>query len=81
MKMAKKDRARLESVLEKLIKGQKYILADDTLVCKTKAMATTTLDFTNAQGQVCVSLNKEYGSELALLHTGIEQLKKILAEE
>jgi hypothetical protein len=74
-----KDRKILESVLYNLERAQQYLLKDRTLVCSRKnGPATTTLDFTNQQGEVCVAVNKEYGSELAMFHTGISMLQKAL---
>jgi len=80
LKLRKKDRLRLEAVLAKLERGHRYLMQEDMLLCKREKMATTTLHFTNRQGDCCYSLNKEIGSELCLLHTGIHELRKALEE-
>lgn len=78
MKLLKRDRKALLSILAHLKRGQEYILADDTLVCRSKRVATTTLDFSNQQGKACTEVDKHIGSELALLHTGIGELERAL---
>ena len=81
MKLLKRDRARLISILNELERGQRYIREDGTLVCMRKNFKSTTLDFTNDQGEICCSVNKEIGSELALLHSGISELRAVLFPE
>lgn len=78
MKILKRDRKQLEGILANLLRGQSYILKDEILVCRRKGVATTTLDFSNAKGESCVSVDKQIGSDLATLHTGIGQLKQLL---
>jgi hypothetical protein len=78
MKLLKRDRKVLLSILVSLKRGQEYLLLDSTLVCRRRSVATTTLDLINQQGTVCTEVNKHIGSELALLHTGIEQLERAL---
>jgi hypothetical protein len=80
MKLLKRDRKTLTSILSNLREGQAYLRASDTLVCRRKRVATTTLDFSNAQGEVRTSVDKEIGSLLALLHTGISRLEAALQE-
>ena len=41
-------------------------------------MATTTLHFTNEQGDICYSINKEHGCDLVSLRTAIRQLRELL---
>lgn len=81
MKLLKRDRAALARVLEKLERGQAFILNSQTIVARRKSVATTTLDMGNAQGDVCQAIDKEIGSELALLHTAISQLRAYLDEK
>jgi 3,4-dihydroxy-2-butanone 4-phosphate synthase len=80
MKLTKKDRAQLIQVLAALKRGQQYILSDRIVVACKCDHATTTEHLTNGAGLICYPLNKEIGSELALLHTGIDQLHGILFE-
>jgi hypothetical protein len=81
VKLRKKDRAALDSVANMLLRAQAFILNDRTLVCVRKSMKTTTIDLANDQGEVCVSIDKEIGSELTLLHTGINRFVTLLGQE
>ena len=81
MKLRVRDRKVLERILENLQRGQAHLMQENTLVCMRKDRATTSLDFSNAMGEHCTSINKEIGSLLALLHTGIDQLANALKEE
>jgi hypothetical protein len=81
MKMSKKDRRRLERILEQLKTGQSFLLSSETLVCRIKKEKTTTIDFENKQGKVCYEINKEIGSKLTLLHNGVHELQKLLEEK
>ena len=81
LKLRKKDRQLLESALVCLKRGQAYLRSDRTLLCIRQAHKTTTLHFSNDQGEICYAVDKEIGSELTLLHIGIERLEKLLAGE
>lgn len=78
MKLTKKQAKELTSILDSLRRGQSYLMASDILVCRRASVATTTLHFTNPAGECCFSVDKEIGSELALLHTGIRRLRDFL---
>ena len=78
MKLLQRDRKALERTLEQLMRGQAYLRDNSTLVCRRSSHATTSLHLTNQAGEICVSVDKEIGSELALLHSGIESLWKLL---
>jgi hypothetical protein len=81
MKLRYKDRVRLEKALMDLIKAQDFLMQKDILVCRVKDMATTTLDYTNAQGQVCTSVDKEIGIDLCFLHSAVAKLFQALKVE
>lgn len=81
MKLTKKDRAQLLQVLTALKRGQNYILSDRIVVACKCNYATTTEHLTNGAGLICYPLNKEIGSDLAVLHTGIETLHSLLFDE
>lgn len=81
MRLLKRDRIRLERILTELKRGQAYIMDKEILVCRKQRYASTTLHYQNAQGEICYSLDKEIGSELALLHSGILGLEKALRIE
>ena len=81
MKLLKRDRALLETVLGQLERAAKFIVSDDTLVCRKKRVATTTLDFTNQQGVTCQEIDKYIGSELCLFFTAIHNLRSGLASQ
>ena len=78
MKLNRRDRKALEMALDYLQRGQSFVMNEQTLVCRTKRVATTTLDFQNEQGQACYSIAKDIGSDLVLLQTGIDMLKRAL---
>ena len=79
--MLKRELRELENVLGNLKAAQSFLMSERILVCSRRRAATTTLDFTNAQGDVCCEINKAYGSKLAQLHRGIRQLEHLLADE
>ncbi len=81
MKLRKKDRALIERALSYVERGRAFLMSDRTLLCRRRSAATTTLDLTNAQGDICYAIDKEIGSDLAMLHTGIAMLRKALDEE
>jgi hypothetical protein len=81
MKLLVKDRKQLLRILDCLKRSRAYLMQPDTLVCRRKGMKTTTLDFTNEQNECCVSVDKEIGSELALLWTAIGSLCMALGVE
>ena len=76
--MLKREERQLESALHNLERVQSYLLRDDVLVCRRQSHASTTLHFTNDQGDICYAVNKEIGSDLALLRTAIRQLGAVL---
>ncbi len=78
LKLLARDRRTLTRTLDQLKRAQTFLLKSGILVCATKDRATTTLDFTNPQGQICTSIDKQIGSELALLHTAISELERSL---
>lgn len=78
MKLTQRDARILEQILADLQRGQAFLMRPDILVCRRRTVATTTDDFTNAHGEVCVSIDKEIGSDLTILHTGIARLKHLL---
>jgi hypothetical protein len=79
--MTKRDLNRIQTALEDLGRVYKYLFSDDILVCHRKTMKTTTIDFTNDQGEVCTSMIKDYGSPLVYLHAAKLGLEHILANE
>ena len=81
MKLLKRDRVQLERILAQLKRGQQHLMQVDILVCMVMKHASTTLHYVNGQGSICYSVDKEIGSELALLHTGIKSLEGALYGE
>ena len=81
MKLLKKDRKRLQHVLDSLKAGHDYLLSDHVLLCSRSSFASTTLHFTNPKGEICVEFNKEIGSKFVQIQTGISALERILSEE
>lgn len=76
--MLKREERALRQVLADLEQAQSYLLSERVLVCIRQSYATTTLHFTNKQGEICYSVNKEIGSDLARLHHAIGNLRRFL---
>lgn len=79
-KISKKRLNALCAALQDIERGNRFLMADDVLVCRKREQKTTTLDFTNDQGEICMSVNKEYGSELCMIQGGIKQLRRAILE-
>ena len=78
MKLTKKATGELETTLRNLERAAAFIDSSDTLICRKKRMATTTLDFTDPAGTVITPICKEYGSDLTGLKNGIAFLQFFL---
>jgi hypothetical protein len=76
--MTKKKLRELENILQSLKRGQTFLKDERTLVCRKKSVATTTLDFKNEKGEVCVSVDKWIGSDLTGVDMGVESLAKFI---
>lgn len=79
--LAKKKQKELLEIISTLRQGNNFLMASDILVCRKKQQKITTLDFVNDQEQVCVEINKEIGSLLCLIQTGISSLERFLNNE
>jgi hypothetical protein len=78
MKLCKRDTEKLQNILAELERGEAFLLREDTLLCHTKKAVSTTLDYQNAQGEVCYSFDKRIGSEFQILQNGIAHLRQLL---
>lgn len=74
MKLRQRDRRALIEILTNLQQVQNYLDQPDILVCRAGKVATTTLHYINAAGDVCYPINKEGGSDLIFLKTAITRL-------
>jgi hypothetical protein len=81
MKLLKRDRASLETVRGQLERAAAFMADERTVLCRRKRMATTTLDFTNQQGEICCQIDSGIGSEFALFWSALHNLKSLLAKE
>lgn len=72
--MTKKQLLILENILLRLERGQDFLMDANTEVCRKVAYATTTDCYTRSDGAVLRAIDRQIGSDLALLHTGIAQL-------
>jgi hypothetical protein len=82
MKLLKKDRSKLYAVLDNLQRGRAFILEDRTVVTVKTSMGSTdvfTAPFYPDEG--LHKINKDIGSPLACLWTGIHTLEKLLNKE
>ena len=84
MKMTKKDRRRLEGILMNLVSGQDYLLSEKIAVMGNyNSHSNDTYvapDYPPAANERWSKLNKHIGSDLAMLHTGINDLRRLLQE-
>jgi len=78
MKMTKAARRELEAVLRNAVRAREYVMAEGTAVCRRRTMATTTLDYTRADGSVLCEVQRAYGSDLCGLDTAIQRLEGFL---
>jgi hypothetical protein len=81
MKLRKKDRHRLESILAKLKRGREYVMAESTALMRRTSL--TSADVFTAPyfpGQAYHSVAKDIGSEWTLALTAIHELERALAE-
>jgi hypothetical protein len=81
MKLLRRDRKQLESVLENLERVQRFILSDRFCYVMPKSMATTTTDLSDSQGRAFTCpLEKNVGTELCYLYTATGRLKRLLGD-
>ena len=76
--MLKREERKLESALHNLERGYDYLMNDRILVCRRESFASTTLHFTNKQGDICYAITKEIGCDLVHLRTAIRQLRELV---
>lgn len=77
----KKQLLALENILLRLERGHAFLMHENTLVCIHRRVASTALDYIRPNdGAVCAEIAKETGSDLALLHRGINNLREFIAE-
>jgi len=76
--MLKREERALQQAIANLERAQKYLLSERVLVCIRQSYASTTLHFTNAQGEICYSIDKHIGSDLTGLHQAINDLRRLL---
>ena len=76
--MLKRDQKELLDALSDLHRAKDYLLSDTILICRKTRQATTTLDYVNPAGESCFPLEKEIGSELCLLYSGIRRIERML---
>ena len=81
MKLRKCDRVRLESAIEDIRRGHAFIMSESVAVAKVDRHATTTLHYTRTiDGRVLYEVNKDVGSLLCVLTSGIKRLEGLLNE-
>lgn len=83
MKMNKKLKSTLESVLSNLETANKFIQKDSTIVAVETSL-TAMLDETyinKMSGKAAATINKKAGSDLCYLSNAIEKIKWILESE
>ena len=68
----------IETVLYHLERANKYLASDDVALCKRRTMATTTLDYTRADGAVLCEVAKDIGSDIVGYEMAMGYLKNFL---
>lgn len=83
MKLSKKDRRHLQSILDNLNRGLNFIMANDTALMRQHRMSSCDFfasDYAPYAGQKWAPINKQMGSEFVLALTARNQLESLLAE-
>lgn len=85
-KLTRKQRAALEAIERDLKRALAYINAPETAVARRSAEGTTTLHYTRpasslAPGGALFEVEKEYGSDLVGLASGLSRLRAFLEVE
>lgn len=78
-KLTKQQQRELTTILENLKRAHAFVQSPRIVVCTKKERATTTQDFTRADGQVVYPIDKVIGSDLTGLQSGCELLESFLA--
>ena len=76
--MLKREKNAVHAVLAHLHRVRTYLLKPDVAICrKGNGQATTTLHAVRPDGVTFYEIEKEIGSELALLFTAIDHLERL----
>ena len=78
MKLTQKAKRELTRTLEDLERARAYLHNPRVAVCRYDETATTALHYSRADGSSLYPVAKDYGSELCLLDSGIQKLKRFL---
>lgn len=76
--MTKKQIKQLEDIQKLLLRSQDFLMSDSIAVARTGNQATTSLHFVRPDGATLYPVDKEIGSDLALLHTAIAKLNQFI---
>ena len=78
-KLTRQQTRELLGVVSSLDRALRYVVRDRTAICYRDTMATTTLHYSRADGSAhLVEVEKEIGSDMTGLRTGLDSLKKFL---
>jgi hypothetical protein len=78
MAMTKKQLKQLEDIQMLLLRSQAWLMSDGIAVARAGNQATTDLHFVRPDGATLYPVDKEIGSDLALLHTAIAKLNQFI---
>ena len=76
--LTQKQRKDLEKILSDLKTAKKYLLKDETLVCRKTRGAPYGTDYVNKTGEGIGSMNKQIGTDLCYLYNSIDALENML---
>ena len=79
-KLTRQQTRELLGVVSSLNRALQYVARDQTAICYRTAMATTNLHYSRADGSGghLVEVEKEIGSDMTGIRTGLDSLKKFL---
>lgn len=77
-KITQKQRAELNRAADHLARALEFIARSDVTVCRRRNIATTTLDYSRADGAVVTEINKEIGSDFAMASTALHEIRVFL---
>ena len=78
LKLSKKDRRELNSILDQLDEGIAFIKENETLVMRETSMTSNDIFTSKMSGKAYVAIDKEIGSKLAFLLSARSKLARAL---
>ena len=77
-KLTQKQRAELSRAADHLQRALAYVNRPSVALCIRRDIATTTLDYSRADGAVVTEICKDIGSEFAMASTALHEILSFL---